>query len=318
MKTLEWVNDQDDYTVEIEAIDGNETVVITIEGLVLCASSGGADPVYSVAAAYADAGKIAIGRVADAEGNYNDAYSTNLTFAMKSSESIGLASAKATDKNTIEVKFVSNLQNPEVQDFTVESQDGNQTFDIESLDIIDADEIVLNLADDLPADLLGEDGEALIVLTSDDPDSENNSGISLAAGDSVEIADKIAPSVLEEDNVKSDLIYENRDPGNGDDDEVPAVYATYTQATTTSVITIVFDEDIAGYLDGNMGLFKVNDGDNEVTNVVVSGATVEIYVKGEVLKGDSIDITAIYDKNNNSTKDLALNIEYLVKVVSGV
>jgi hypothetical protein len=310
MRTLEWVNNQDNYEVEIEAIDGNETVVITIEGLPLVTASG--DPVtYSVATAYAGSDKFVVGRVADVAGNYTGLVN-NVTFAMKSSKTIGLDRAKATGKKTIEVKFASNLQNPEIQDFIVKSFDETVTYDIESLDIIDADEIILNLDDELPADVGGA-STPVKVWTVAEPESENNSGMKLAGGVSVAVADKIAPSVKLEDNVNTDVIYADRKNADNDEDDIAAVYAEYTAASTESVIYIVFDEDIATYIAGNIGLFKVNNGDNKVKSVAVSGATVEITVEGKVFKGDKIDITAIYDEAGNGTKDLALNIEYLVE-----
>jgi len=311
MKTLEWVNDQDDYSVEIEAIDNNETVVITIEGLPLVTASG--DPVtYSVATAYAGSDKFVVGRVADVAGNYTGLVN-NVTFAMKSAKTIGLDSAKATGKKTIEVKFASNLQNPEIQDFIVKSFDGTVTYDIESLDIIDADEIILNLDKELPADVGGA-STRIKLFTSNEPESENNSGMKLTANDWVYVDDKIAPSVKLEDDVNTDVKYDDRTLADNDEDDVPAVYAEYTAATTSSVIYIIFDEDIAGYIAHNVGLFKVNNGDNKVTEVTVTGAKVAITVEGEVVKGDKVDVTAIYDIAGNGTKDLALNIEYLVEI----
>jgi len=300
-RTLEWLNDQDDYSVEIEAIDGNETVVISIEGLKLAVV---VDDKYEVNSTYEDA--MVVGRIADKAGNYTGLTNT-VTLEMKDDVTIKLESAKAVDKKTVEVKFVSNLQNPEVQDFKIVSQDGNEEFDIESLDIIDSDEIILNLAEELPADVKGGDDEALIVLTADSTDSENNSGIGLKAKDSVEIADEIAPSVKLEDKKNTNVKYDIGE--NGDDDEVPTVYATYT---TQSVITIEFDEDIADYIKGSVGLFKVNDGDNEVKDVKVEGSKVILTVAGKVYKGDTIDITVIYDANNNKSENLTLNIEYPV------
>jgi len=321
-RTLEWVDDQDDYSVEIEAIDGNETVVITIEGLALADSDNGTPPVYTVNTDYTTA--LTVGRVADKAGNYTG-LSNDVTLKMKSDVSITiqLDSAKAIDKKTVEVKFKSNLQNPEIQDFTIVSQDGEDKFDIESLDIIDADEIILNLEDELPADVLGTvDGAPLRVVVNGNPESENNSGIGLRPNDFANIADEIALSVLEEDDVNTNRIYRY----SGDDDEVQAVYAEYNRngipvkpsddIDGVSKIYIVFDEAIAPFMAGSTGLFKVNGGDNYVSDVKLSSSSViELTVDGEVVKGDSIDITAIYDKVGNSAKNLALNIEYLVKDV---
>ncbi|MGI6084186.1 MAG: Ig-like domain-containing protein [Acetivibrionales bacterium] len=288
-------NEDDDYKVTLEMLQDNKVVKITVKG---------DDENVRINVGVSE---IEVGRIADVAGNYT-ALSTTLDTRNISTKSINIEEAVATAKDTIEVTFEDALDEYEIDDFIV--TDGVDTYAIDSIDVVDDDEIVITLEEDLPADTSAV--KLQTVADADDINTENSFGLKLAANQDIEVEDEIAPAVeeLDDTNVAG---FEPDYLGNGDDDDVQSVWAKCnTGATTTSVIYIQFDEDLE-YIHGNLGIFEVNGGDNEVLAVTEADGLVTITVDGEILKGDDIVITVVFDTAGNKAEDITVEVEYAVE-----
>lgn len=306
--------DADDlFDVDIDVTDNDKTVRITIE-----------DFDYTLA----DIAELRIARVADANGNVTVAPSAVITSA--NFYDIDAAAAKigiedhfgtsdhgvvAKSRTTIEVEFEGNLDYFDIEDFFISDGSGNKlSYDIADLEVKSANKIVLTLDDDtkLESDLLGE---SLHLATIPAPKSENSYGIKLNGDLEVRIADKIKPDVLKQNDRNTNKIYD--ESAGGSKDGVAAVYATYDASAKKSTVTIKFTEKLGVAMVKE--LIKVNDGDNTVDSVTTPGTgdgTIVFVVDGELVKGDNIDISIIHDAAGNYTTNLALQIEYLVKIIN--
>ena len=295
----------DGIDVVLAMIDGNKTVKITIEGFEL---EVGVDT-------------LQIGRVADTLGNLTAMVSANLDTATLDAKEILIEEVVATAKDKLEVEFNTNLDSYEANDFIVWADAdtdgvvdaGETVYNVESLEVVDGDEIILELENNLPT---GVEAADIKVTTEADANigTENIFGAKLK-GDHIAkvVVDEVDVEVVKDNNVKTTDVYGTA----GTEDKVAAVYATYNGTTTNSTITIKFSEAVQ-YV--NEATFIVNGGDNTVLSIVDNGdddGTVIFTVEGEVLRGDDISVVILQDAaaKANSVKDLALQIEYHVPTV---
>lgn len=298
----------DDYNIDIDAIDSNETVKITLD-LDAFGITSPADTTMD------------IGRVADADFNLTVAYSANLVDVDPlTSTSVGVEAADliAKAKDKIELKFSTAVDTVEADDFIVYVEDGttvgyqvaeDDTLTIDSVDVVDGDEIIIWLDDDtkLPASVAN-----CKLTTVASPETETSSGRTLTANLApVAINDEIDPGLLLEDNVDKSQTYANRAAGDDNDDDVPSVWASYAGGNTT--VTITLDEAYKA-ASVNADLFEVNDGDYTVNAVDTTGAANGVIVLTltgqQLVKGDDINISIIYDTHGNYSTDIDTEIQY--------
>jgi len=326
-------NADDLLDVDIDVTDNDKTVKITIE-------DANKDSKQTPS-------KVVIARVADAEGNVTEAVSQSYdttgvvvggeTYIIKNINDatlgIKIKEVKATNNTTLEVKFEGNLDYFEIEDFFIAGSDNKvaknadgKEYVIADLEVKEANKIILTVDDDakLPANVSGLFLNTLAKVDEKNVnESENSYGIKLGAGQHVPIEDKIKPGVKKYNDQDTNATK----PGTkGTKDGVAAVYATYdstarvvTLPTGTTVsaavtkVTVEFTEELRAITES---LIVVNDGDNKVISVDATdnGATgtLVFYVTGELVRGDDVDISIIYDTVGNYVKDVALQVEFRV------
>lgn len=303
--------DDDDFEISIKSVNDNRHVEITIKDFDGTTINVGTDA-------------IRIGRVADDDGNYTKDHTGIATIVNAGEQKIAFSSAKATEKDTLEVEFTSDLDRVQDSDFaiiksnsvkftaekgTLSSEDLNtvlntalSTLRIVDLDVESPDEITISVNDTTEFD--ADAANYYLVAKSDS--SVDRYGVKLQRGAYIKIEDGIAPSVKDEDGL----------------------IAYYSTGNNTGLIIIEFDEEVAADTITRT-TFEVNRGDHKVEKVGVSdevytdpndytagtlktkGNVVLLWVKGSIALGerDIVDLNGVIeDLNDNTVTDLRLEV----------
>lgn len=233
---------------------------------------------------------LAIGRVADAAGNYTLASSGTLTVGTPSDIAF---EAEATADDKVVVTFKDKLKTFEQSEFkfydsnnveikferakTGENSDGNTTV---TYTFVDANKLAYN-ATTTPAGLA-------VSVTSTVTKSENRYGEKVK-DDTVVVADKIAPALAEaEDN---------------DKDKVDDVKVTYAASGNFDTITLTFRETL-DVTSISRSTFVVGNGDYKVT-------AVDVVDNGSILK--SVIILTVENKDNDILEGVSVVQESAIR-----
>lgn len=304
---LKSAEENGEIDVDLSLSDGNKSVKIDIDGFDL-------EP---------EEDTFIINRVADLRGNYTERFSSsNLEFVSMENKTIKIAAdgVFATDRTTIEVEFEESLDVYDIDDFFIEVDGDESEYIIAGLEVEEDNKVILYIDEDtmLPSDL-NDSGDILSLATrggDEDEDytieSENSYGSKLEAGQSKPIVDKILPGLVEQNDKDTDRPYAGSGE-NGSDDGVPIVYGVYSEASDFTMVTAEFDETLKAI---DEDIISVNDGDNEVLNVLSDGTnrTLIFIVDGELDRRDDIEIAIIRDEAGNYETDFEFEIEYEVEI----
>ncbi|OEH92852.1 S-layer homology domain-containing protein [Bacillus solimangrovi] len=236
---LEDIADEKDVDVDIDAIENNEAVEITIEGKNIDGY-----------------GFLSVARAADTAGNYTAVGSEALIKDAKTTN-FDIQDVVATAKDELEVQFETYVDEIKASDFAVLNADDEVIATISSVEEIDSDEVIFELSDEIPADTTG----LKLEVTAENPSTNSVFGTTIKADASKDITDDIAPSVVEDDNEVQEVKVDATNK------KVEITFDEDVQYVTNGTF------EING---GNVDIKEITVAGNVVTITVADDETVEI------------------------------------------
>lgn len=308
-----WINlgktqADDDYDVDIDVTDGDKVVRITIEK-------------SAISGDITDA-KFRIARVADSLGNISEVSELMVERAIKNVDDRGIliTEVKAKDRKTLEVTFDGNLDEFEVDDFTVYDSDNDITYYVDDVipNASNAKKATFKMDKKIPADATDLQLHTEDIL--DKIGTESSYGAKLEAAQTFgsdpaeSFADEIDPEVLFEEDVDTSVKY-----GSEGNKDAYAVYAASSDGTT-STVTIILTEmiDTPALQVISVDGFDVNEGTISVGSLTKNNQTMAeltFDVNGVIYQGADIDLRVIIDQEGNETTGIELEVEYAVEEI---